>query len=112
MYAEAILVDINLSTGLQSLAGGRTKDLQDKCASYLSGLQGRYGISDADMGLFAALLIDYTESFVGDGYDTGMKAGIETGQEFGYHNAVADVEEALATDVVKGFAKMQLGIKE
>ena len=103
-------MDINIRTGLQVLAGSKTKSLQKDCEDFLSQLQEWYGISDCDMEFFAAFLKDYTESFAGDAYDMGMQAGVETGTDAGYHNAVADAEEALTSDVVKSLAKMRLDI--
>ena len=77
-------MDININTGLQVLAGDKTKILQARCEDYLTALQEWYNISDKAMGICVALLHDYTESFAGDAYDTGIRGGAEMGRDVGY----------------------------
>jgi len=105
-------MDINITNGLQSIAGVKTKSLQKNCESFLSQLQEWYGISDRDMEFFAAFLKDYTESFVGDAYDTGMQAGVELGKDAGYKKAVDEAQNVLADDIAKQFAKFNFGASD
>lgn len=98
-------MDIKIQTGLQALAGGKTKHLQKNCEGFLSQLQEWYGISDRDMAFFVAFLTDYTESFAGDAYDTGMQAGVEMGKDAGYKKAVDEAQDVLTDDIAKQFAK-------
>lgn len=102
-------MNINIQTGLQSLAGSKTRGLQKNCESFLSQLQEWYGISDRDMGFFVAFLKDYTESFAGDAYDTGMQAGVELGKDAGYKKAVDEAQDVLADDIAEQFAKFNFG---